>query len=103
MKYLIIALLMSTNVVAGERAYFRSELVPAGTNKIEIRQYNEEYHREMANQREMEELRYTYELEKEREMHRQEEFEYVETWKSSDCDEYIIRNKHSNYYNRDCR
>lgn len=100
--FLILAIVSST-AVAGEHAYFRHEYVPAGTSHRAIREYNIEFHTEMANQREMEELRYQYELEHDRERNRQEQFEYVEQWNSDDCDEYIIKNPNSSYYNRDCR
>lgn len=89
--------------IAGERTYFYSETVPYGTPKDAIYQYNLELHRELANQREMDELRFNYELQREREMRRQEEFNYVETWRQRECDEYIILNRNSNYYKRDCR
>lgn len=103
-KLLAVALLAASSLsIAGERAYFYSETVPYGTRKEAIYQYNLEFHREQANQREMDELRFNYELEREREMRRQEEFNYVETWRQRDCDEYIILNRNSNYYKRDCR
>jgi hypothetical protein len=96
-------LVASTASIAGERTYFYSETVPYGTRKDAIYQYNLELHRELANQREMDELRFNYELQREREMRRQEEFNYVETWRERECDEYIILNRNSNYYKRDCR
>lgn len=103
-KLLAVTLLAASSLsIAGERAYFYSETVPYGTRKEAIYQYNLEFHREQANQREMDELRFNYELEREREMRRQEEFNYVETWRQRDCDEYIILNRNSNYYKRDCR
>lgn len=103
-KLLAVALLSLTQIVtAAEREYFYSERVPSGTSREAIIEYNMALHRERANQREMDELRFQYELEREREMRRQEEFNYVETWRERDCDEYIILNRHSNYYKRDCR
>jgi hypothetical protein len=103
-KLLAVTLLsLSSLATAGEREYFYSERVPSGTSREAIIEYNMAFHRERANQREMDELRFNYELEREREMRRQEEFNYVETWRERDCDEYIILNRHSNYYKRDCR
>lgn len=103
-KVLVLVLLMcAQQATAAERAYFHTEMVPEGTDKNAVYQYNMDVHRERANQREMEELRFNYEFEHDREMRRQEEFNYVETWRERDCDEYIIKNRNSNYYNRDCR
>lgn len=103
-KLLAVALLSLTQLAtAAEREYFYSERVPSGTSREAIIEYNMALHRERANQRELDELRFQYELEREREMRRQEEFNYVETWRERDCDEYIILNRHSNYYKRDCR
>lgn len=107
MKRVLIAIAIaaaSVTAVAGERAYFYSEVVPGGYYSKEYAyRYNTDYYRELANQREMEEMRFQYELERDRERQRQDEFEYVEEWREHFCDEYIVRNRHSNYYKRDCR
>lgn len=108
MKKLLFACVLalaSLTAAAGERAYFYSEVVPGGGyySKEYAYKYNTDYYRELSNQREMEEMRFQYELERDRERQRQEEFEYVEDWRERYCDEYIVRNRHSNYYKRDCR